>query len=165
MTRKLFACLMFALLLIPAARATQAAPRTTNITMSPVAGRIVELVNGHRRVAGLPPVTVNPTLMVEAQRFSAVQAGLGRLSHRGNDGTTAGQRFTRAGYNWRYYGENLAAGQTTAERVVAAWMTSPTHRAVMLHAQMTEIGIGHTWRASDPSRYMNYYTLEVARPR
>ena len=163
MTRKLLACLMFAVLLIPAVRTTQAAPR--KIDISPLAGRIIELVNVQRMAAGLPSVTVNPTLMVEAQRFSAVQADLGRLSHRGNDGTTAGQRFTRAGYNWRNYGENLAAGQTTAERVVAAWMNSPTHRGVILHAQMTEIGIGHTWRAADPSRYMNYYALEVARPR
>lgn len=165
MTRKLFVCLMFALLLIPAARATQAAPRPINISMSPLAGRIIELVNVQRMGAGLAPVTVNPTLMAEAQRFSVVQADLGRLNHRGNDGTTAGQRFTRAGYNWRYYGENLAAGQPTAERVVAAWMNSPSHRAVILHARMTEIGIGHTQRDADPARYGNYYVMEVAQPR
>lgn len=127
--------------------------------------RIVELVNARRAASGLRPVAVNWALMGEAQRFSAVQARLGYLSHRGVDGTTAGQRFMRVGYRWSFYGENLAAGQETAEQVVAAWMASPSHRAVMLNPLAREIGVGHTYRAGDPSGYIDYWVLELGQSR
>src|SRR5687767_4167447 len=93
--------------------------------------------------------------------FSAVQARLGYLTHRGDDGTNAGQRLTRAGYRWSFYGENLAAGQATPAEVVADWMASPSHRAIILHPRAREIGIGHTHRANDPNRYFDYWVMEV----
>ena len=40
--------------------------------------------------------------MAEGQRFSRVQARLDHLNHSGVDGSTAGQRLTRAGSHWRY---------------------------------------------------------------
>ena len=127
--------------------------------------RIVELVNVQRAAAGVAPLTVNAVLMNEAQRFSAVQAEMGTLSHGGTDSTTPGQRLTAAGYIWSFCGENLAAGQRTADGVVAYWMNSSTHRATLLSPEATEIGIGHSIRVDDPSRLMNYYVMEVARPR
>jgi uncharacterized protein YkwD len=123
------------------------------------------LINGQRLAAGLQPVTANAILMREAQRFSRVQASLGRLSHRGVDGTTGGQRLTRAGYRWSFWGENLAAGQSTPEQVVAAWTARPRHRAILLHPLAREIGIGHTFRAGDPNGYKDYWVAELARPR
>src|SRR5688500_13751002 len=70
---------------LPRQRVRQAAPRE----------EIVVLVNRQRSAAGLRPLRVHPILMAEAQRFSRVQARLGRLSHRGDNGTTAGQRIRR----------------------------------------------------------------------
>jgi uncharacterized protein YkwD len=129
----------------------------------PTVVRVVELVNHERAMAGLPPVGIHSILMNEAARFSGVQASMGRLSHAGNDGTTAGQRLRAAGYNWSAYGENLAAGQDTPEQVVAAWMASPGHRAIILHGKAVDIGIGHTFRADDPSFYGHYWVLEIAK--
>ena len=142
-----------------------ASTRTHQTSSVAVPLQIIALVNAERQAAGVRPLTLHPILMAEAQRFSRVQAGLGTLSHRGDDNTTAGQRLTRAGYRWRFYGENLAAGQPTPERVVAAWMKSPAHRANVLSPKATEIGIGHTALAGDPSRYDAYYVMEIARPR
>lgn len=141
-------------------RMTQAAPARVELT--PFTARVVELINAERAQAKLPALRVHDMLMAEAQRFSGVQADLGTLSHRGNDNTTAGQRLTRAGYRWAIYGENLAAGQTTPEDVVAAWMNSPTHRANVLSRRAVDLGIGHTLRGNDPSGYFDYYVLEVA---
>jgi uncharacterized protein YkwD len=163
MTRKIIVLALFVSLFVPALRHVEAAPRRLDI--SPLAERIFTLINVQRVAAGLRPVTVNAMLMAEAQRFSGIQADLGTLSHRGNDGTNAGQRLTRAGYNWRFYGENLAAGHITADDVVTAWMNSPSHRAIMLHPRAQEIGIGHTHRDNDPARYVNYYAMEVGQPR
>src|SRR4028118_921379 len=121
-----------------AAPATPAQNRTVT--------RIIQLVNQRRAEAGLKPMVANGVLMAEAQRFSTVQARIGGVSHRGVDGTDAGQRLTWAGYRWAFFGENLAAGQETPEAVVAAWMRSSKHRAVILHPRPTQIGIGHTFK-------------------
>jgi uncharacterized protein YkwD len=126
---------------------------------------VIALINARRAAAGLYPVVLQGTLQAEAQRFSAVQAHLGRITHRGTDGSTAGQRLTRAGYRWRFWGENLAAGQANADQVVAAWMASPSHRANILSPTAREIGIGHTVRPNDPARYYDYWTMEAGRSR
>ena len=127
--------------------------------------RIVELANEQRAAAGLAPLAVNAILMNEAQRFSAVQAEMGTLSDHGIDGTDPGQRLTTAGYIWSFCGENLASGQRTAGEVVATWMNSPTHRAIILSLEAAEIGIGHSIRVDDASGTVNYFVMEVGRPR
>ncbi|HEX6293308.1 MAG TPA: CAP domain-containing protein [Herpetosiphonaceae bacterium] len=123
--------------------------------------RIVELVNLRRREAGLAPLTVHATLAACAQQYSAVQARQGAINHTGPDGSNPGQRLTRCGYRWRHYGENLAAGYVSAEEVVAAWMASPGHRRNILNGKVREIGLGHTYRASDPGQYYDYYVMEL----
>ena len=162
MNRYYFVLMLFVALVVPTVR-TQAAPQ--QLRPSATATRIVQLINQKRAAAGLKPLVVNSLLMGEAQRFSAVQAAMGKISHRGIDGTNAGLRLTRAGYRWAFYGENLAAGQESADEVVAAWMASPSHRANVLSPKAREIGIGHTMRADDPSNYYDYYAMEIGRSR
>jgi uncharacterized protein YkwD len=99
--------------------------------------------------------------MACAQRYSEVQAAQGAINHTGPDGSNPGQRLTRCGYRWRHYGENLAAGFTTPEEVVGAWMNSASHRRVLLHSKVTEIGLGHTNRPNDPGQFYDYYVMEV----
>ncbi|HZG66126.1 MAG TPA: CAP domain-containing protein [Herpetosiphonaceae bacterium] len=185
MIRKRLPLIMFVTLFVPALCAV-AAPREVEVSAkririflplvrSDAAPRqveasarrmgVVELVNVQRAAAGVAPLTVNAILMNEAQRFSAVQAEMGTTSHGGNDGSTPGQRLTAAGYIWSFCGENLAAGQRTAAEVVAFWMNSATHRATLLSPEAAEIGIGHSIRVDDPSGLINYYVMEVARPR
>jgi uncharacterized protein YkwD len=56
------------------------------------------------------------------------------------DGDPAG-RITAAGYVWQAYGENVASGQRSPEAVMEAWMASPTHKANILTARFTHIGV------------------------
>ena len=161
MLRRLILIVLLAAVFLPFTE-TYAARRPA---ANPALGQIITLVNARRAAVRLHPLTVNWTLMNEAQRFSGVQASIGRLSHRGVDSTTAGQRLTRAGYRWSFYGENLAAGQETAAAVVAGWMASPGHRANMLSPKAFEIGVGHTYRTNDPSRYFDYWVIELGRRR
>jgi uncharacterized protein YkwD len=123
--------------------------------------RVVDLVNQRRHEAGLAPVTIHPVLMSCAQQYSEVQAAQGAISHTGPDGSKPGQRMTRCGYRWRVYGENLAAGFSNPDELVAAWMNSPGHRKVILLPRVREIGVGHTHRADDPSYYYDYHVLLV----
>ena len=166
MIRRFVAFILFAsVFALVAPVSTAAAAIVRQPAVDPTLSRIVELVNVHRARAGLGPVTMNATLMNEAGRFSGVIAALGRIDHRGNDGSNAGQRLTRAGYRWGFYGENLAAGQENADAVVAAWMASPGHRAKIPHPRAVEIGVGHTFRDGDPSLYFDYWTMELGRRR
>jgi uncharacterized protein YkwD len=159
----LVAVVAFGLLSLVATPSTfaRSTPKTSAAPLNAQMQRIVELVNQQRRQAGLAPVSVNPTLMSCAQQYSSVQAGMGRLSHTGPDGSTPGQRLRRCGYNWRHFGENLAAGYVNADEVVAAWMASPGHRKNILNPRVREIGLGYTNRADDPNYYYDYYVMEL----
>ena len=46
------------------------------------------------------------------------------------------------GLDYYYIGENIAAGQTSPERVMTAWMNSEGHRANILNASFTRLGVG-----------------------
>ncbi|MFJ8195502.1 CAP domain-containing protein [Streptomyces sp. NPDC096152] len=127
------------------ASATPTAPSTPKptATASGVTARIVELVNAERAKAGCSPVTLNATLTKVAQAHSEDMAAHQNMSHTGSDGSSPGDRITRAGYDWSTYGENVAYGYSTADQVMSGWMSSPGHRANILNCSFKEIGVGH----------------------
>ncbi|MEV4333696.1 CAP domain-containing protein [Streptomyces sp. NPDC049597] len=118
-----------------------AAPSTAAPASGDVA-RVVELVNSERSKAGCSPVTLNEKLSKAAQDHSEDMAAHRNMSHTGSDGSDAGERITRAGYNWSTYGENVAYGYETPESVMAGWMSSPGHRENILNCAFKEIGVG-----------------------
>lgn len=148
------------LLLIGVAVVSLAVTASTAAAASPVdQDRVIDLVNQQRAVHGLDPNAWNDVLGNAAERYAADMAEGDFFSHRGLDGSRFSERIEDAGYGeWAWLGENLAAGQTTPERVVAAWMNSPSHRAIILSVDSAECGVGHAYSAS--SRYRNYWTLE-----
>ena len=122
--------------------------------------RVVELVNEQRAAHGLPPMAINDTLGQAAQGYAGYMAEANFFAHRGLDGSTLVTRAEAAGYRaWSFLGENLAAGQPTPERVVTAWMNSPTHRANVLSAEGAEIGIGKAYNPN--AKYRVYWAMEI----
>ncbi|MFF5719756.1 CAP domain-containing protein [Streptomyces buecherae] len=103
---------------------------------------VLALVNEERADAGCRPLTADGTLGRVADTYAGVMADTQRLSHTGPDGSTVGDRVTRAGYTWSSVGENIARGQADAEAVMDAWMKSPGHRANILNCSFRELGIG-----------------------
>ena len=103
-------------------------------------------------------MTMNPVLTWAAQAHSADWAAHGTMSHTGSDGSSPGDRLTRAGYLWSAYGENVAYGYATAEQVMAGWMASPGHRANILTCSFKEIGVGFAQPGS-------YWTQDFGTPR
>jgi uncharacterized protein YkwD len=111
-------------------------------------GQILALTNQRRKEAGVPPLTINSKLTRAAQRHADDMATVGFLSHTGSDGSTAATRIDDAGYFDDLYAgsgtktaENIAMGYTTAEDVMAAWMSSATHKANIEDAGLWDIGI------------------------
>ncbi|MCF1508744.1 CAP domain-containing protein [Streptomyces glomeratus] len=121
--------------------ASPSAPKAT-ATASGTVARIVQLVNAERSKAGCSPVTLNATLTKVAQAHSEDMASHRNMSHTGSDGSSPGDRITRAGYSWSTYGENVAYGYATPEQVMAGWMSSPGHRANILDCAFKQIGVG-----------------------
>ncbi|MEU6096968.1 CAP domain-containing protein [Streptomyces sp. NPDC047079] len=124
-----------------AAPTSASTPKAT-ATASGTVARIVELVNAERGKAGCSPVTLNTTLTKVAQTHSEDMAAHRNMSHTGSDGSSPGDRITRAGYSWSTYGENVAYGYDTPEQVMAGWMSSPGHKANILDCAFKQIGVG-----------------------
>jgi uncharacterized protein YkwD len=137
-----------------------------------VARRVLELVNvartearrcGRERLEPAAPLAMSTTLTAVAYLHSLDMAARGSLAHEGSDGTNSGERMTRAGYTWQVAGENLAAGQSDAESVVAAWLDSPGHCATLMSGLYTESGIAFALApGKDPAIY---WTQVFAAPR
>lgn len=107
------------------------------------AGQVIALVNAERSRHGLYPLTYNPNLTYAAQEYAQVLATGWCWGHNCGPRPYVVQRIEAGGYtNWTTIGENLAAGQSSPEEVVAAWMASPGHRANILNPNYTEIGVG-----------------------
>lgn len=126
----------------PTKQATKpAAPKDTEAP-SGAQAEVLALVNKERAAVGCPVLTLNAKLTKAAQDHSADMAANSNMSHTGSDGSDPGQRITRAGYQWRTYGENVAYGYSSAEKVMEGWMNSPGHKRNILDCSYKEIGIG-----------------------
>ncbi|WP_336706766.1 CAP domain-containing protein [Oerskovia sp. USHLN155] len=105
------------------------------------------LVNAHRAAAGCPALRADEQLGRAATLHAQDMVAQGYFSHTSLDGRTFGDRVTAQGYA-RPGGENIAAGQKSAQAVVDAWMASEGHRANILDCDFTTMGLGRagdTW--------------------
>jgi uncharacterized protein YkwD len=100
--------------------------------------RIVELVNIERKKAGLRPVAVSACADRYAEEWSDHMATTGRFAHRSD------LRAVMDACSARSIGENIAYGNVTADQMMRMWMESPGHRANILNAKFTHIGVGAT---------------------
>ncbi|MDX2215545.1 MAG: CAP domain-containing protein [Oculatellaceae cyanobacterium bins.114] len=105
--------------------------------------RVVELTNFFRDRNGLAPLAINTQLSNAAQNYSR-QLALGDfLDHNAPDGSTIESRIRTAGYQPQWWAENIAAGYTTPDQVVQAWIDSEGHRRNILSPELKEIGVGY----------------------
>jgi uncharacterized protein YkwD len=120
------------------------------------------LINDHRRANNRAPLALQDQLGIAAELHSQDQAGRDRGGHDGSDGSNAGQRITRAGYDWSAWGENVfwSKPDGAAQAAFNWWKASSGHNANMLSPTFTEIGIG---RARSSSGWW-YWTTTFGRP-
>ena len=104
----------------------------------------------------------NGVLFNAAGAHSTDMAANNYFSHTSQDGRNPGQRITGAGYAWSAYGENIAAGQTSAQAVVDGWLASPGHCANIMNASYAAMATACV--ASSTSTYRTYWTMDLARP-
>jgi uncharacterized protein YkwD len=117
---------------------------------------------GSLTYAAAAPLRWNTKLFNAAAGHSADMAANNYFSHTSRDGRTFSQRITNAGYAWSNAGENIAAGQTSVDQVMTAWVNSPGHCANLMNKNYTEVGVSCV--KNDSSTYKYYWTMELARP-
>jgi uncharacterized protein YkwD len=114
------------------------APRATTLTQSERS--LLAAVNQVRASQGLGRLSIDPALQRVARSYSATMIRTGRFTH-----GDMGRRVASSGARGPAYGENLAWGTgsyASARTIVANWLRSPSHRANLLRAGWTRVGIG-----------------------
>ena len=104
---------------------------------------VVRLVNEIRVQYGLKPLTENWELSRVARYKSQDMADNGYFSHTSPTYGSPFQMMKAFGLSYRAAGENIAYGQRSPQAVVDAWMNSSGHRANILNASYTQIGVGY----------------------
>lgn len=133
--------------IVAAEDATASVKSNTALTVTLTGGyfysqayQVLERINQERQKYGLNPVTVDTALNAAAMHRAAECAVY--FSHTRPSGDSCFSVLSEYGISVSAAGENIAAGQTSAESVMDSWMNSDGHRANILNASYTTVGIG-----------------------
>jgi uncharacterized protein YkwD len=137
-------------------RSTPTKTRTTEPTPSdtpqpPTSGggtnaqerQVLDYTNQIREQQGCGPLRLDSSLVEAAGKHASDMVRRHYMDHTNPDGQDPGVRMRAAGYRGSSWGENIAAGYDSAQKVVAAWMQSDGHRENILNCRFTTIGIGY----------------------
>ncbi|ATL46592.1 SCP-like extracellular protein [Chitinophaga caeni] len=149
----------------PVTQDTSSAPPTAVIINNNInADTLLLLVNevrakgchcGDTYMPPVAPLSWNNLLEFAAVSHSKDMYTKNYFDHIGKDGKNPGQRLDAVGYDWRYYGENIAKGPGTEAVVIAGWLNSPGHCKNIMNANFTEMGVG---------KYGSYWTQTFGQP-
>lgn len=120
----MFGTMLVLVALTAAPEAKPAPDAKTKTELHAIETRILQETNRARRRHGLRPLRLDTGLLKSARRHTSWMTRRRSLQH-----TSAP------------VAENIAMGQTTAPEVLQSWMSSPGHRANILNASYTKIGV------------------------
>jgi uncharacterized YkwD family protein len=142
---------------ISAAELKKANPQITNISMLYVGQvltipdtntltsyeqQVFALVNKERSARGLGTLTYNSEVARCARFKSQDMINKGYFSHTSPTYGSPFKMMESFGIRFSNGGENIAYGQRTAAEVMNGWMNSAGHRANILSAAYTQMGVG-----------------------
>lgn len=106
-------------------------------------GGVIAATNAERTVGSTASLSESAALDASADMKAKDILSRQYFDHVAPDGTSVSDLVSGQGYEYVRVGENLALGGfKTDEAVVTAWMNSPGHRANILDARYTDIGVG-----------------------
>ena len=112
-------------------------------TVSSYEREVIRLVNEARASYGLKPLTENWELSRVARYKSQDMRDRHYFSHTSPTYGSPFEMIKAFGLSYRTAGENIAYGYRTPKAVVDGWMNSSGHRANILNASFTQIGVGY----------------------
>ena len=119
----------------------------------------VALINRYRMQNGLSGLQISITLTQSSQWMSKDMAAGNYLDHTDSLGRDPFVRMAAFGYTQaNYSGENIAAGNSSAQDTFNQWKNSPAHNANMLDSAYAVLGVGRVYDVS--SNYGWYWTTD-----
>lgn len=129
------------------------AQASLNSSLSSYEKQVVDLINSERKKAGVNQVLgMNEKLITAARKHNDVMNTCAKsfstsacFSHQvtGQNESKLMDRINQTGYNATSAGEIIAYGYKTPESVVAGWMNSPGHKALILSPDRPDVGCGY----------------------
>ena len=117
---------------------------------------------GGRSMPAVAELIWNEQLQQAAYAHSSNMAKYEFFSHTGLDGKEVSHRVHDEGYNWRAVGENISAGASDIEAVMAGWLSSPGHCSNIMSADFTEMAVVVV--TNNSTYYGNCWTQVFAAP-
>ena len=102
-----------------------------------------------------PELRWNALLAQAAKNHSLEMYTQQKTSHTNIAKLNPGKRIRAAGYDWRSYAENIAAGVFTDTAVFELWLNSPAHCTNIANSDYTEMGA---------AQVNGYWTALYAKP-
>ncbi|BCJ86242.1 CAP domain-containing protein [Effusibacillus dendaii] len=121
---------------------------------------VLQMVNNERAKNGLSALTIDPLLQKDAMIKAQDMRDKHYFDHQSPTYGSPFDLMKSLGITYSYAGENIAAGQQTAQAVMNDWMNSSGHRANILNPNYTKIGIGYVTGGD----FGTYWTQEFIRP-
>ena len=120
---------------------TESAERSSEQQISK-AEMVLKLVNQERSKAGVPSLTLSTKLTDIAYTKAKDMAEKNYFSHQSPTYGSPFDMLKQFGVSFSAAGENIAAGQKSAEEVMNSWMNSSGHKANVLNKNYTQLGVG-----------------------
>ena len=118
------------------------------------------MISGYRANNGLAPVAVDPELMRLAGEQAHAMAARNKMDH---DAARPFQdRIRNSAFAGAVAVENISAGYHTLAEAFSGWRDSAPHRANMLNASVTRLGIAAVYAPN--SKYKVFWALILAGP-
>lgn len=120
---------------------------------------LIAAISDYREANGLNRLGTSDALSASAEHMVQDMSHYDYFGHYTANGTSWSDNQRNHGYDdntWR--GQNLSGGQPTAQRVLHAWIESPTHKAILLNPNWVSVGVGYTRR--DGTTYTYYWAAD-----
>lgn len=136
-----------------------ASAKVNTVTYSAYASEVLRLVNIEREKVGAAHLVLDGALCNAANMRAIEMDYSGNFSHTRPDGRDCFTVFSFCEISFYTCGENIAAGYPTPAAVVKGWMNSTGHKANILNAAFTKMGLGYSTGGGE---YCHYWAQEFA---
>ena len=134
--------------------------KVNTVTYSAYASEVLRLVNIERDKVGAAHLVLDGALCDAANMRAIEMDYSGNFSHTRPNGSDCFTVFSFCNISFNTCGENIAAGYVTPADVVDGWMHSEGHKANILNASYTKMGLGYS--TGGGGEYGRYWAQEFA---
>lgn len=134
--------------------------KVNTVTYSAYASEVLRLVNIERDKVGAAHLVLDGALCDAANMRAIEMDYSGNFSHTRPNGSDCFTVFSFCNISFYTCGENIAAGYVTPADVVDGWMHSEGHKANILNASYTKMGLGYS--IGGGGEYGHYWAQEFA---